>query len=325
MAWKYMNPGDYRLLDIYSTGDLNIYDKKFAPRTGIACFITAYVNYCISLPSTKEIWFKFTIAFLKEGSYTCFHFSSNPVNGSYRQGLYIFSRASDYYIENYRNNSNSKTYYLNSLISNDNQIVILDLFGHLKSDTSNGECQYYVNKNLMYSFSGSVNNGSDISIMGICNRSSSGYYGPSYISDIIISTEELNMDEHCAFIPIKVTTSPDWNYHTEDNSFTTDNVDKTISQVLDIDKLKKTINLSNPNITGVQSKILKTVTNNSEIIDSLKCELKKNSTIIDSQTKPITNDTNLNFDLLPINPNTNEDWNINDLENLEVNITTAKS
>ena len=321
MSWKYVNPGDYRLLNKYSNVYNYIGSRDIAPYTGMSFYHYATANYPISVPEgIRELWGKFCV-FSGAGSSS----SSNNDSLILAQSTYNSTRHVNF---NLRNNlclfylyPNSNT-GVGSTKTFESGVRIHEVYFHVKSDSIAGIVEAYDNGLPIVNITGrNVLAGDDIKIYTLRT-----YYTGSSFSDIILSDEPIDMNEHCAVVPIKTTTAEGWNYNADSNIYTTDSASRTIWQMPDVAQFKKEIGVNNPTITSVSTQVFNANTNDTETVDTLKKQVKQNNTIVDTDSATISG-TAVRFlsPALMINPVTNTAWTINDLNNIELGITTAKS
>ena len=340
MSWKYINPGDYRLLNNWDTSYMaNVIEpidhRLVAPHTG--CGFYSYSSsgsnnvpsYPIAIPDgIKELWGRFTCFcdyyhssyWSATESITYFDFwrfvtSSYSTNSN--RTLYIKMNKRNLHLIKYNGGSGSSYNYSQFYYSDYNSPKVFEVYFHIKSDQTNGLAEIYLDGKKTNTLTGNVLNGEDIKIERIFTPSTADYF-----SDIVISDEPIDMNEHAVMVPIKTTTAEGWKK--TNDIYTTDSVNKTIWQMPDVDQLKKEIGINNPTITSVSTQAYNISTDDTETVDTLKKQIKQGQTIVDTDSSSITGSTYITS-ALSINPITNAAWTINDLSNIEFGITTAKS
>lgn len=316
MSWKYINPGDYRLLYANSTA-VNYVDTLLAPKTGVAFSNLSTVHYPIPVPDgIQEMWGVYTIF---SGTITdgfTMSLSTREYNSSKVASIYFSSSMFQIYING--TSTSSRVYYQTYSKTNPK---IFRVWFHVKSGASpNGLLEVYLNGTPLYSVANrAVIDGTAINIYTF-----GGANGSYYASDIIFSDEEIDLNEHCAVIPIRQTTAEGWSYDALANKYITDSIDKTIWQAPDVEQLKKELGLNNPKITGIVPQVYDYASTDKDVVDTLAKSIRSNETTLEidritpAGTRAISS-------AMTKNPITNADWTLKDLADIEFGITTAKS
>lgn len=318
MTWKYLNPGDYRLLDNYNPSScMNVKSKYVAPVTGVAFGASNNSpTYPINVPSgTKEIWVSFSVSchnsgtsggdvptLILWGATSLSYYSSVAVNVSA-----TWVRAS---INNSTVFSATRNFEYNTKI-----------WLHIKSGVSDGNLEIALNNVTIYSASNrNVMKGEDI----LCYLFHTRFVN-DFFHDIIFSDEPIDKDEHVVALPIGTTNADGWTYDATNDLYVADSAGKTIWQVPDINQLKKVTGLDNPSVTSVAFQAYNVSTNDTSQVDTLQKAVKQNGQIVTVDSADITTATNLISSAMTVNPVTNVAWTLNDLSNIQLGVTTAKS
>lgn len=319
MAWKYLNPGDYRLLHKYNASScVNYVDKTSAPVTGISFSATdSNSSYPIIIPTgIKDIWVAFSL-----------FSTSTDYNNNYlpRIALYGVSEKSTSNLILYVGAKYVWILINNSFVLQQYQFSkyapLTRVWLHVKSGVSDGIAEVFINNVKIYSiFNRNVMNGEDI----ICYSFHTKYIAYS-LSDIIFSDEPIDKDEHVAVLPISSTNADGWTYDAVNNLYTADSAGKSIWQVPDINQLKAVTGLDNPSITAVAVQAYNVSTNDTTQVDTLQKAVKQNGQTVIIDSADISSATNVISPAMTINPVTNAAWTLSDLANLQLGITTAKS
>ena len=318
MAWKYLNPGDYRLLENYSASYCkNVKSKIVAPVTGIAFSATdSNPTYPINVPSgTKEIW----------ATFTWFTLASDTTNSNYSPRVYLHGSTTKGSAASFAYYQNANYSYLSINNSSKSTVAPKNAFLsriwlHVKNGVSDGAAEVYRDGELIYSVADTnVMKGEDILVSQFNTR-----YNNSYVSDIIFSDEPIDLNEHCAVLPIAETSAEGWQYDAVANIYTADSADKTIWQVPDLAQFKKEIGLNNPNITSVAIQAYNVSTNDTATVDTLTKSVKQNGQSVTVDSAAISG-SNFISSAMTVNPVTNAAWTLADLSDVQLGITTAKS
>lgn len=289
MTWKYVNPGDYRLLDVYSGGS-NSADSSFD--TGMYFTGTDADNSPVSVPDgVKELWLKFSAA----ANSNLFNFwlgtAPSNITGFYcnYDTMYIFV-----------NGSPKKTIRVNRYLFN--------VYMHIKSSTASGKFEIYVDDALAYSFEGNVLNGIDLKCYSISTRS----IGNDKMSGIIMQDFPLSRHEKVAVLPATVTSADGFTEY--DGTYSTTEVNKTLWQSFDVSNISGVIKSFNIFPASLSS--------DTSVIDKIKLKAKQGGLSADIE---IT-DANLGtYSPVLTNPITGGDWTKADFSTLEIGLETIKS
>ena len=320
MAWKYLNPGDYRLLNNYPSSNIaNYTDKAISPVTGRA-FGMEFTgnNYPIYIPDgIKEIWVVFTTFSSALNNNTSYFprislFGASTLSNSQSFEIYVGAK----WVFIYRNNSRVVSYTFPSGAS-----FLTRVWLHIKSGSSAGSAEVYLNNQQVYSISNfNIMKGEDIKCAQLSSR-----YTEYALSDIIFSDDPIDLDEHVAVLPIANTSAEGWTYDAVKNIYTADSAGKTIWQVPDINQLKAVTGLDNPSVTAVAVQAYNVSTNDTSQVDTLQKAVKQNGQTVITDSADISSATAVISSAMTVNPVTNAAWTLNDLANLQLGITTAKS
>ena len=320
MAWKYLNPGDYRLLDNYVSASVRSYaDNVIAPVTHMAFQNESAGNTPIVIPSgTKDIWIAATIT--SESNTDSDYYAASislytPSNSRYKSCSASFSRSLTCVTVN------AATRY-RQVVNLNARIRIVRVLLHVKSGLSDGAVDLYLDGKLAYAESNiNVAGGEDIFVYSL-------YFNSSYLhycSDLIISDAPIDLAEHVAVLPIANTNAEGWTYDAVNNIYTADSANKSIWQVPDINQLKAVTGLDNPSVTAVAIQAYNVSTNDTSQVDTLQKAVKQNGQVVITDSADISTATAVISPAMTINPVTNAAWTLNDLANLQLGITTAKS
>ena len=318
MTWKYLNPGDYRLLHNYDANYMvNYSNKTAAPVTGV-CFgaTSSSPTYPITIPSgTKEIWAAFTcfgdnVSSYAKQIFNLFFYGSAISNYSH----FLFSIGASYI-----NLSINGTFFLYAYKFSD-LAPCSRVWLHFQSGNS-AVAEVFVNNVQIYSGSNlNIMNGEDIGCYQF-----RGQYNCDTLSDIIFSDEPIDKDEHVVALPIGTTNADGWTYDATNDLYVADSAGKTIWQVPDINQLKKVTGIDNPSVTAVAVQAYNVSTNDTSQVDTLQKSVKQNGQTVITDSADISSATNVISPAMTINPVTNAAWTLNDLSNIQLGVTTAKA
>ena len=326
MSWKYINPGDRRLLHNWSTSYYSNYvGKAGAPRTGRAFYVSdssSTPKYPITVPDgIKEMWMRYSefVAWCSSTSYYTLITLCTPTysqNKSVSVYMYSASVRTEYY-------PNSSSYKYVSYALGKSWPYFADIWLHVKSGITDGVLEVYVDRVRAAYFSNvNILNGEDIKFYRFYEYTANS----AAYSDIIMSDEPIDMNEHCAILPIKATTAEGWTYDETSGVYTTDAADKTLWRVPDVDQFKKEIGYSKPKITSISTPAFGASTTDDETVDTIKQQVRQNQQTADGASASISSTaTNILSAPLTVNPVTNTSWTLSDLSNAEFGLTTAKS
>lgn len=319
MSWKYLNPGDHRLLNQYNAASVaSASGDNIITPTGMSFYNYSTKNYPITVPSgLKEIWlaFSFFSTHATTSTSTMAVLYLNTPSGTTAKSVRL------YLSRNYDELSINTSTVKSRILSNSSAIRFSRILLHVKSDSSNGAVDYYLDGELFYSVaSRNVMGGEEIRIASL-SSSSSSYHR---FSDIIISDEPIDLNEHVAVLPVSLTTAVDWTYDTQNNVYTTDSADKTIWQVPNVNQLKSEIGLDNPTITSVAIQAYNISSNDTLTVDTIQKKISQNNSVVVVDSATISGTTFISS-ALTTNPVTSSTWTLNDLSNIQFGITTAKS
>lgn len=317
MTWKYINPGDYRLLHNWNSSYcVNHRSKAIAPVTGIAFGSTYDITYPVKIPAgTKEIW----------AAFTWFSTSASTSTSDMPRIIFFGASTLSYYSDfSYQLSPVQEWLYINDvnkLNRSLSDVYLARIWLHVKSGTSDGAAEIYRNGQLIYSVSNTnIMKGEDILLRQLNTR-----YTNYLMSDIIISDEPIDLNEHVAVLPISETNADGWTYDAVNNRYVADSADKTIWQVPDINQLKTVTGLDNPSITSVAIQAYNISTNDTLQVDTLQKSVKQNGQTVITDSADISNSKTAISPAMTSNPVTNAAWTLNDLNNVQLGITVLKS
>ena len=305
MTWKYLNPGDYRLFT--TMRGINYTDEfgYIAPVTHKAFGDTSYERRIKPPVALSELWFTFT-AFCSWNNVSM-HFLKNGISTIYITVASNYIEASDS-----RSSSKlySKTFY--------NAPRLWRVWGHIRTGTDDPFIEVYFNNELLLSQSITTSS-KNYSIEELYWRINSG----CTLSDIIVSDAPIDLNEHCAFLPIKQTSINGWQFNTVTNKYTTDSTGKTIWQTVDKAELASVLGEGNPTITAVVPQAYDVSTDTTLVINGFGTQLRQGSTVVEHSEDSI-NSALFTASAITVNPFTNAPWTLDDFDNVDFGITTAK-
>lgn len=175
--WRYENYGTADLLSVQGT----------TVDTPNALFHSAFVQpsrtKCFDIPATNEIWCRFDA--YSENYYNARWRAYNESNSAAGNG--VCSNKTDFIFWN--NNTTRQTFY-SVLYSNSIQTVLL----HMVSGANDGVIEAWLDGNLLYTYTGNVNNGNDFEDFFIENDNSD-----TLISNVIISNARISLSDNTTF------------------------------------------------------------------------------------------------------------------------------
>lgn len=306
MSFKYVNPGYSALLN--SGISATDYDSStYNPSNGIA-FRANTTAIALTFDSgTKEIWVKLGIYLTTTDLPRVYIYNTSSVVTGIRINTTFI------YIFNYVSNASTTANY--STILNGYHEFLM----HIKSDTTNGIFQIYLDGTSIYSYSGSVNNGLDMPGLYLHSAGTSGTGAANYFSNLIVSDSEILTTEKVAILPMTNTVN-EW---TDDGTYSVSATGKKIVQTPDILTLRN--NIGSTSIINVKSLQVNALdVSYSSPVTALKSVCIENSAEVDPETKALSTSA-WYTNALSQNPVTNTDWSLSDLENMQIGIESAAS
>ena len=304
MTWKYLNPGDYRLLPYRASGAKNYTDSGglMAPETK-RLFLGNSSESSLRNLALQKLWGACTV-FVQTGGY-----DSITIRNTNEDSLILYCYPT--YLRVYCSWC-SQTYQKNFTESAHNFRV----WFHIESSATDGVIEIYINNEPLVNWSNiNVLRGSNISTI----------HFSTFTSDIILSDEPVDINEHCAFLPVKQTTADGWYYDDANANYKADSAGQTIWQTPDVTQLQTAIGLTNPTITAVGSYARGVATNDSSVVDALTLKVRQGNDTVDAETKAIDSTTVFLPSAITVNPITGAAWSLQDLNSLEFGIASAKT
>lgn len=330
MAWKYLNYGDFSLLD--APGEQ--YTVNFTNNFNVSRNGTAFSNYDstsagqypIRIPDgIKEIWMKCSIFCAygsTSGAFVLFC-GGTTLGTSKLCGFKLDTLNSRLYV--ILNAGSSSTKIVAQL---DNVLMRLtDFYIHIKSGVADGVFEIYVNGKLIYSYTGAILSGEDLKLQklsGVSSLSTSAAYYTAF-SDLIVSDHSIEFDEHVSLLPMLATESAGWN--NDNGVFSTDATDRELVQKIDVETLKKNVGLDSFSIKSLTIQPVNVSTNDTLEVNKIEFQARINADTasVDSYTLTDTAVVKTLTTVMHKNPITNASWNTVDLSNVALIIKTAKA
>ena len=324
--FKYINPGDYRLLNNHSgMSYVNSTDEQKAPNSKVSYTCTATEDYPIVIgQNVKELWIKFD-AYVNDNAVIVIEGGSLLANIallSDRVSVSVGYKTDDPAVE-YPINATKEVETEASLGGKVSTFII-----HIKSSPyaeKAGIFDLYVNDlKKIHMADLAILDGVDLGIRAIsCDTAQ------SYFSNIIVSDEKVKGRENVITVPILETQTENWSEVTGEGgtkTYTTDQLYAVISQKLNIPALKLALgvdDVSGVNITGLTFQIDELSTNDAEAINAVGKYAKLDNVEYTMGTAMLDSANSVTSSMTK-NPATNADWTFEDLENLELVLKTEK-
>jgi hypothetical protein len=314
--YKYCNPGYIGLFDTYEkTGDQITNNYTYNPICGVCLKSQLNVNFKQKIEPSLEYWLKVQM-YIAESRWPKISLLSNSHNiAIYTNAEY--DKSTDFAIS-------SDSASLSNSIINVAKNVPITFELHVKSDSTNGLVEVYMNNLLKISYTGNVLNGETINYFKIINNGA--WYGatPIFYSDIICQNTGRIGFEHCTALPVKATTG--WTANTDGSYYTESEGDKLL-QTIDIDTLKTQLKYSNYlTIKSISTSGTLAYYNADGYLNGVTTIIKNSTTEKEADTNVLNTTTADMFTSTPIliNPITNAAWNVNDLSDLQIGVKSVK-
>lgn len=185
---------------------------------------------------------------------------------------------------------------------------------HIKTGTSNGAYEVIDSGITIFTYSGNVMNGGTIGNVYL-DLDATGKYA---YSNIIISDTTISADEKVAVLPMKMTLTTDW--IDNDGSYSVSEIDKSLTEVLDIDKFLNNVGQTNVAIKAVSINALNV--SYAGTVNALTSEVVSDSTEQVVCTKALSS-TGWYTPAMISNPLASSDWSLSELRRLRLGVKSA--
>ena len=305
MTWKYLNPGDCRLFTtIYGTNYVDEFGYA-APVTHKMFGSASYERRIKPPAALSELWFTFT-------AFCCWSAADMRLSNNRSNTLQVYANSTIIEIRDARNGGVFYSKQVNSAPR------LWRVWGHIRSGTDDPFIEVYVNNELVLS------QPITSTLKDYCTDELYWWvYAYSALSDIIVSDAPIDLNEHCAFLPIKQTSINGWQFNTSNNKYTTDSTGKTIWQTVDKNELASILGEGNPTITAVVPQAYDVSSDTTLVINGFTTQLRQGNTVVDHSEDSI-NSALFTASAITANPFTNAPWTLNDFDNVDFGLTSAK-
>ena len=211
--YRYINPGRIALFQNTPGTNYSETTNRTYTKTGVGFVCDSWMLLPKIPAGTKEMWAKLDYWNGRSDSYTRLGFR--------------FKSASTYCGAGAGSNA---WLYINGSGKQQIQTVINAInqfWFHIKSGSSDGVFEMYLNGVKAYEFTGNVLNGADITSIDLCSSNTTSLYT---LSNIIVADSAISLTEQVAIIPCTITTDMTQN---QDGSYSATAVNQTLEYAID--------------------------------------------------------------------------------------------